>query len=269
MSTFQKSVDYIKTKIKVNPKVAIILGSGLHRLAESIENPITIPYKDIPEFPVSTAPGHKGNLIFGKISGVDVVVMQGRFHFYEGYPMSVVTYPIRVFSLLGVEYLFVTNAAGGINKSFGVGDVMLINDHISLTQNPLIGKNLEEFGERFPDMTVPYDKELRVLALKIAKEQNIELKQGVYIGVTGPSFETIAEVNFFRLIGADAVGMSTVPEVIVARQCSMKVFGMSMITNAAAMEDASILNDGEDVLYQADKEAGKMEIIVKEILKKI
>lgn len=266
---YQKSVEYLKSKVNVKPQVAIILGSGLHSLGENIDNPIVIPYSDIPEFPTSTAPGHKGNLIFGQINGVDVVVMQGRFHFYEGYPMTVVTYPVRVFALLGVKYLFVTNAAGGINKDFTVGDIMIINDHICMTQNPLIGKNLDEFGERFPDMTVPYDKKLRELALKVAKEQNISVKQGVYIGVTGPSFETIAEVNFFRNIGADAVGMSTVPEVIVARHCGMQVFGMSMITNAAAMEDASVLNDGADVLYQADKEANRMEKIVKEMIAKI
>ncbi|MDR2084951.1 MAG: purine-nucleoside phosphorylase [Bacteroidales bacterium] len=266
---YQKSVDYIKSKINYQPHIAIILGSGLHSLGENIDNPVVIPYADIPEFPVSTAPGHKGNLIFGQIHGVNVVIMQGRFHFYEGYPMTVVTYPVRVFSLLGVKYLFVTNAAGGINKNFGVGDIMLINDHICMTQNPLIGKNLDEFGERFPDMTVPYDKELRNIALEVARGESIDLKQGVYIGVTGPSFETIAEVNFFRTVGADAVGMSTVPEVIVARHCGMKVFGMSMITNAAAMEDASVLNDGADVLYQADKEANRMEKIVREMIKRI
>ena len=266
---YQNSVNYIKSKIKVQPKVAIILGSGLHSLAKNIENPITIPYTEIPDFPVSTAPGHIGNLIFGKLNGVDVVVMQGRFHFYEGYPMSVVTYPVRVFALLGVEYLFVTNAAGGINKNFRVGDVMIINDHINLSQNPLIGKNLDEFGLRFPDMTVPYDKELRNMALQIADEQGIALKQGVYIGVTGPSFETIAEVNFFRIIGADAVGMSTVPEVITARHCRMKVFGMSMITNAAATEDASVLNDGDEVIRNADQEAHKMEKVIRELVKRL
>ena len=212
------------------PTIGIVLGSGLGRLADEIEDPVTIPYKRIPGFPVSTAIGHKGNFIVGKLGGKTVMAMQGRIHFYEGYGMSQVTLPIRVMKVLGIKYLFVSNAAGGINLGYHVGDLMIIRDHINMMPNPLIGPNLEEFGPRFPDMTRPYDPALIQMAESIAAEKEIPLQKGVYIACTGPCYETRAEYRFFRTIGGDAVGMSTVPEVIVARHSSIPVFGMSVIT---------------------------------------
>ncbi|MDD4142086.1 MAG: purine-nucleoside phosphorylase [Bacteroidales bacterium] len=259
----KRAIEYIKERINIQPKTAIILGSGLGTLADEIENALIIPYTSIPGFPVSTAPGHKGNLIFGMIEGVPVVAMQGRFHYYEGYTMEQVTFPVRIFSLLGVERVFVTNAAGGVNKSYHVGDIMLIKDHINMLPNPLIGKNKDEFGVRFPDMTHPYDKKMRESAKSAAEKLGVSLREGVYIGVTGPSYETASEVNFFRMAGADAVGMSTVPEVIVARHCGMRVFGMSIITNEATSEDSMTVNDEQDVLVQADKATRIMSSIVK------
>ncbi|MGI6718265.1 MAG: purine-nucleoside phosphorylase [Bacteroidales bacterium] len=266
LDVYKKATEYIQQKINY-PKVetAIIMGSGLGKLSSDFSDPIVIPYSEIPGFPVSTAPGHKGNLIYGNLNGKFVLGMQGRFHFYEGYSMDDVTFPIRVFSLLGVKKLFVTNAAGGINLDYMPGDLMIIKDHICLTQNPLIGKNIENFGPRFPDMTHPYSKLLISDAETTAKKLHIELKKGVYIGVTGPSYETIAEINFFRTIGADAVGMSTVPEVIVARHCNIEVLGVSVITNMATSEDGP-LNDGEDVIVQADKASTKLIKLIKELV---
>ncbi len=263
---YKKAASFIIEKINTKKvETAIIMGSGLGKLSDDIQNPIIIPYSEIPNFPISTAPGHKGNLIYGKLNGKYVLGMQGRFHFYEGYSMDDVTFPIRVFSLLGVKKLFVTNAAGAINLDYRPGDLMIIKDHICLTQNPLIGKNIDEFGPRFPDMTHPYSKNLISYAEKEANNLNIELKKGVYIGVTGPSYETIAEINFFRTIGADAVGMSTVPEVIVARHCNIEVLGVSVITNMATSEDGP-LNDGEDVIIQADKASNKLIKLIKELI---
>ncbi|MDD2205349.1 MAG: purine-nucleoside phosphorylase [Bacteroidales bacterium] len=267
MSIYSETADYIAKKIGTIPDTAIILGSGLGRLADEITDKVVIPYTEIPHFIRSTAPGHKGNLIFGKIEGKYVLAMQGRFHFYEGYSMEQVTYPIRVFAKLGIKKMFVTNAAGGINTEYIPGDLMLIKDHICLMPNPLIGKNLEEFGPRFPDMTMPYDKELRLSAHRIADELKIKLYDGVYLGLTGPTYETVSEIKFFRMIGADAVGMSTVPEVIVARHCGIRVFGMSVITNKATSEDSTTKNDGNEVLIEADKAASKMMNIVKKLLK--
>lgn len=222
---------YLEKIIQVKPEIAIILGSGLSPLADRLEDSITIPYKDIPHFPVSTVKGHKGNLIVGKIKNKYVLCMQGRFHYYEGYTMQQVTFPIRVMQMLGIKTLIVTNAAGGINKSFKAGDIMLITDHISRMPNPLIGPNEEILGERFPSMTNIYDKNLRQLALEFAQNNNITLKQGIYVGNTGPSFETDAEYIMFRQLGISAVGMSTVPEVIVAAHAKMKVLGFSVISN--------------------------------------
>ena len=229
-----EAADYIKERIENGkPLAGIVLGSGLGKLAEKIENPVTIPYKEIPHFPASTAVGHKGNFIYGTLGGKQVVAMQGRFHYYEGYSMEYVTLPIRVMKVLGIEYLFVSNAAGGVNFSFKVGDLMVIRDHINLLPNPLIGPNMEEFGPRFPDMTRPYSPQLCKLAIETAAEKGIELKGGTYLASTGPTYETPAEYKYFRTIGADAVGMSTIPEVIVARHSSIPVFGMSVITNEA------------------------------------
>ena len=241
------------------PQVGIVLGSGLGKLADTIEDATVIPYRDIPGFPVSTAIGHKGNFIVGTLGGKTVLAMQGRFHFYEGYGMDLVTLPIRVMSRLGIKYLFVSNAAGGANPDFNVGDLMVIKDHINLMPNPLIGPNLDDFGPRFPDMTAPYDLGLIAKAEEIAASMGISLRKGVYLASTGPSYETPAEVRYFRSIGADAVGMSTVPEVIVARHCGIPVFGMSVITNKSNFDNVSeVLNDGDDVVLQADIAATKM-----------
>jgi len=249
------------------PLVGIVLGSGLGRLAEAIEDALVIPYKEVPGFPVSTALGHKGNFIIGRLSGKMVIAMQGRIHYYEGYSMEQVTLPIRVMHALGASYLFVSNAAGGTNLFFKVGDLMLIRDHINLMPNPLIGPYNPELGARFPDMTCPYDMELIERAGEIAAVKNIPIKMGVYAAGTGPSYETPAEVRYLSLIGADAVGMSTVPEVIVARQCGMRVFGMSVITNKSNRDNLSpVLNDGDDVVRAADAAASKMETLFSELI---
>lgn len=251
-------------------EAGIVLGSGLGKLADKIENPIVIPYKEIPGFPVSTAIGHKGNFIIGILGGKTVVAMQGRFHYYEGYPMELVTLPIRVMKVLGIKCLFVSNAAGGVNFDFKVGDLMVITDHINHLPNPLIGPNLEEFGPRFPDMTRPYDRGLIAKADQIAAEHNIKLQHGVYFAGTGPSYETPAEYKYFRLIGADAVGMSTIPEVIVARHSSIPVFGMSVITNEAHDDYAEdYVNDGDDVVEAANAAADKMSLLFAEIIRSL
>lgn len=254
------AAEYVASKLNGHkPLVGIVLGSGLGKLAEKIENPIVIPYKEIPGFPVSTAVGHKGNFIAGYLGGKPVIAMQGRFHYYEGYSMELVTLPIRVMKVLGIEYLFVSNAAGGVNFDFKVGDLMVITDHISHLPNPLIGPNMVEFGPRFPDMTRPYDLKLRAKAFEVAEELGITLKQGVYFAGTGPSYETPAEYKYFRLIGGDAVGMSTIPEVIVARHSDIPVFGISVITNEAHDDYAEdFANDADDVVEAADAAADKM-----------
>ena len=252
------------------PAVGIVLGSGLGKLADKIENPIVIPYREIPGFPVSTAIGHKGNFIAGELGGKFIVAMQGRFHYYEGYPMELVTLPIRMMKVLGIQYLFVSNAAGGVNYGFKVGDLMIIRDHINLLPNPLIGKNLDDFGPRFPDMTRPYDPELIRKAEIIAAELHIDLKKGVYVGGTGPSYETPAEYKYFRLIGGDAVGMSTIPEVIVARHSSIPVFGMSVITNEAHDDYAEdYVNDGDDVVRAADAAAERMSLLFERLIQSL
>ena len=249
------------------PVAAVILGSGLGKMAERIENPIIIPYKEIPGFPVSTAIGHKGNFIAGDFAGKFIIAMQGRFHPYEGYPMQLVTLPIRVLKLLGTETLFVSNAAGGCNPDFRIGDLMVIKDHINLHPNPLIGPNLDEFGPRFPDMTAAYDPVLIAKAVSVAAKMGISLQKGVYLSSTGPTYETPAEVRFYRAIGADALGMSTTPEVIVARHCGIRVFGISVITNISNTDTISkVLNDGEDVVKAADSAAEKMTGLISGII---
>ncbi|MCR5326772.1 MAG: purine-nucleoside phosphorylase [Bacteroidales bacterium] len=245
---------YLKTVIgrRKLPKIGIVLGSGLGKLADEIKNPIVIPYRDVPEFPVSTAIGHKGNFIYGDLGGKKIIAMQGRLHFYEGYPMELVTLGVRVMKLLGIEFLFVSNAAGGTNLDYHVGDLVIIKDHINMMPNPLIGPNLSEFGPRFPDMTCAYDLELQELAEKLGLQMGINLKKGVYFGSTGPTYETPAEIRFFREVGADLVGMSTIPEVIVARHCGIRVFGMSVVTNEANSRNVpKNFNDGDDVVKQA------------------
>lgn len=252
------------------PEVGIVLGSGLGRLADVIEDPIVVPYRELPGFPVSTAVGHKGNFIVGRLSGKTVIAMQGRIHFYEGYGMDKVVLPIRVMIGVGIRTLFVSNAAGGTNLDYHVGDLMIIKDHINLLPNPLIGPNFDDFGPRFPDMTRPYDPSLIKLAMNIAKKEGILVHRGVYVGGTGPSYETPAEYKYFRLIGGDAVGMSTIPEVIVARHAGVPVFGMSVITNEAHDDYADDFeNDGDDVVVAANAAADKMTTIITKMIEKL
>jgi purine-nucleoside phosphorylase len=235
MTKYQDAVAYIEPKLTEKPTIGLVLGSGLGVLADEIENPVVIPYNEIPGFTKSTVVGHKGQLVIGKLHGKQVVAMQGRFHYYEGHEMEAVVFPIRVMKLLGVETMIITNAAGGINESYGEGNLMLISDHINLTaRNPLIGANEDDMGTRFPDMSEAYSKELRNLAKSVAAEQGINLQEGIYVGLLGPSYETPAEIRMLRTLGGDAVGMSTVPEVIVARHMKVKVLGISCISNMAA-----------------------------------
>lgn len=252
------------------PVAGIVLGSGLGKLAEKIADPVVIPYKTVPGFPEATAIGHKGNFIAGELGGKFVIAMQGRFHYYEGYPMELVTLPIRVMKVLGISALFVSNAAGGVNYDYKVGDMMIIRDHINLLPNPLIGKNMEDFGPRFPDMTRPYDQNLIKRAEIIASQMGLKLRKGVYLAGTGPSYETPAEYKFFRLAGADAVGMSTIPEVIVARHSSIPVFGMSVITNEAHDDYADdYVNDGDDVVAAADAAADRMTLLFSKMIESL
>lgn len=267
----QEASEYIKVRLGGRyPQIGIVLGSGLGKLADKISNPIVIKYGDIPHFAKSTAIGHKGNFIAGELGGKFVLAMQGRFHFYEGYPMEKVTLPIRVMKSLGIKYLFVSNAAGGVNYDFKVGDLMIIRDHINLLPNPLIGPNLDEFGPRFPDMTRPYDINLMKKAEEIGEELGINLKKGVYLAGTGPSYETPSEYKYFRMIGADAVGMSTTPEVIVARHSNIPVFGMSVITNEAHDDYAEdFYNDGDDVVKAADAAADRMTALFTKLIEEL
>lgn len=248
LAKVREAAAYVEKQTSLRPRVGLILGSGLGALADEMDDATFITYPSIPNFPESTVPGHKGRLAVGKLEGTPVYAMQGRFHFYEGYPMEQVVRPVRTMARLGVDTIIVTNAAGGVNESFSAGDLMLITDHINMFgTNPLIGPNEEEFGVRFPDMTEAYDPTLRELALDVAKEQGLSLRQGVYMGLTGPSFETPAEIRAFRTLGADAVGMSTVPEVIVARHLGVRVLGISCISNMAAGVLPEPLNH-EDVI---------------------
>lgn len=249
------------------PLAGIVLGSGLGQLADDIQDAVAIPYSAIPGFPVSTAVGHKGNFIFGRLGGKEIVAMQGRIHYYEGYGMQMVVLPIRVMIALGIRYLFVSNAAGGVNYHFHVGDLMIIRDHINMLPNPLIGPNDDREGPRFPDMTRPYEPKLIAKAKRIARKNGIFVQEGVYLGDTGPSYETPAEYRFYRTIGADAVGMSTIPEVIVARHAGIPVFGMSVITNEAHDDYAEDYeNDGDDVVKAAAAAAEKMTTLFREII---
>ena len=255
-----RAAEYVKGRLGGSePFAGVVLGSGLGKLADKIEEQTVIDYKEIPGFPVSTAIGHGGKLIAGMLGGKFIVAMKGRFHYYEGYPMDLVTLPIRVMKVLGIRYLFVSNAAGGVNFDFKIGDLMIIRDHINLLPNPLIGRNLDDFGPRFPDMTRPYEPALIALAEKTGASLGIALKKGVYLAGTGPSYETPSEYKYFRSIGADAVGMSTIPEVIVARHSSIPVFGVSVITNEAHDDYAEdYVNDGDDVVAAADAAADRM-----------
>ncbi len=251
----EKIVGYIRALTDFKPKIALILGSGLGDFAKNIEIVKTIPYSDIPGFPVSTVPGHKGQFVFGYIGKAPVVIMQGRVHYYEGYPISDVVLPTRIMGLLGAEVLFLTNAAGGINPDFSAGNLMLISDHISnFVPSPLIGKNIDELGTRFPDMSEVYSKTLRDIVKEVSKKHDIDLKEGVYVQLTGPNFETPAEIRMCRTLGADAVGMSTACEAMAARHIGMKIVGISVISNMAAGISKNPLTH-EEVQETADKTA--------------
>ncbi len=259
----------VQARTAQKPKVGLILGSGLGGLADEVEQPDIVAYQDIPFWPVSTVQGHQGRLVIGKLAGADVIVQQGRAHFYEGYSMAQVTLPVRVMQRLGVEILVVTNAAGAIHPDYEPGDVMLITDHIGLVGmtgfNPLRGPNLEAFGPRFPDMSQPYDRDLMDLTRKVADRHKIMLREGVYIGLSGPSFETPADLRFLRAIGADAVGMSTVPEVTVARHGGMRVLGLSGISNKANL-DGSTPTTHEEVLQAGLAIVPKLRTLVEGVL---
>lgn len=269
LAKINETAEFLRGKVSGEmPKTAIILGTGLGSLVDFIEDKQYIKYSDIPNFPVSTVEGHSGNLIFGTLGGKRVIAMQGRFHYYEGYDMKQVTFPVRVFKALGVDTLFVSNAAGGMNKEFKVGDVMIITDQINLfPENPLRGKNFNELGPRVPAMTEPYNHRLIALADEIAAEKGIRVMHGVYVGTTGPTFETPAEYEYFRIIGGDAVGMSTVPEVIVARHGDMRVFGVSVITDLGG-KDITEVPSHEEVQLAAEKAQPNVVAIISELVKR-
>jgi purine-nucleoside phosphorylase len=272
LQQIDEAADAIRARTSYKPRVGLILGSGLNSLADSVRDADTIPYADLPNWPRSTVPGHVGRLVIGKLEGQPVLVMQGRVHFYEGYSMSQVTLPVRVMIRLGIEMMFVTNAAGGINPDYAPGDVMLITDNLNLIgmagANPLMGPNIDELGPRFPDMSRSYDPELMQIARRVAAENNIPLREGVYCGLSGPSFETPADLRFLRLAGADAVGMSTVPEVIVARHGGMRVLGFSGISNKANL-DGSTITTHEEVIEAGKVITPKIETIIRGVLRSL
>ncbi len=267
LKKIQETTDFILNKTGFKPEAGIILGSGLGGLVNHIKVAHTIPYSEIPGFPVGTVHGHGSNLIMGELGGVNVVAMQGRFHFYEGYSMQDVAFPIRVLKSLGITRLFLSNASGGVNRNFKVGDLMIIDDHINLMgTNPLIGKNEDELGPRFPDMSEPYDKELIRKGRQIASQHHIRCHIGVYAAVTGPCYETRAEYKYIRSIGADAVGMSTVPEVIVARHMNIPCFAISIITDLGGSDEPEVITHDE-VVRVANEAEGRMTTLLVELLK--
>ncbi len=266
LSKIKETADFIIEKSNTKANIGIILGTGLGGLVEEIDIKFTLNYDDIPNFPVSTVEGHHGRLIFGILGGKEVVAMQGRFHYYEGYNMQEVTFPVRVMKMMGIETLLVSNASGGLNPDFAVGDVMIIDDHINMFgTNPLIGKNFNELGPRFPDMSEPYSKELVNKAFEIAYKNNIKLKRGIYVGTSGPTFETPAEYKMFRILGADVVGMSTVPEVIVARHMNMTCFGVSIVTDSGVPGEIVEISH-EEVQEIAAKAEPTMTFVIKELV---
>jgi purine-nucleoside phosphorylase len=268
LEKIRETVSFIKEKTKFQPEVAIILGTGLGGLVNDIKIHMSLDYEDIPNFPVSTAPGHHGKLIFGTLGGKNVMAMQGRFHYYEGYTMQEVTFPVRVMKFLGIKYLFVSNASGGMNPEFEIGDLMIQTDHINLLPNPLIGKHYPEFGNRFPDMSESYDKDLIKKALEIAEENHIKVQQGCYVGVSGPTLETPKEYQYFRIIGGDAVGMSTVPEVIVAHQMGIPCFAISIISDLG-VPGRIVEVSAEDVQRAAAASAPKMTLIMEKLIESL
>lgn len=264
-----EAVGYLKSQYTGQPQVAIILGSGLGNFANKIIVEKEVPYAEIPHFPVSTVKGHSGKIIFGELAGKKIVAMSGRFHYYEGYTPQEVVFPVRVLKMLGVNTLLLSNAAGGVNPAFNVGDIMIINDHISFgSPNPLIGKNIDEWGTRFPDMSEPYKKNLIAKAKQIGAQSNIQLHEGVYFVVTGPTFETRAEYKLIQIVGADAVGMSTVQECIVANHMGMEVFAVSIITDLGIREEENIITH-EEVLEAANAAEPKLAHIFTELIKGI
>ena len=266
LQQLNETTAFIKSKYKEQPVVGVVLGSGLGNFTNGMQVDFEIEYSELPHFPVSTVKGHSGKLIFGKMANKNVVIMAGRFHYYEGYTTQQVVYPIRVMKMLGVETLLISNAAGGVNTNFKVGDMMIITDHISLfTINPLLGKNEDELGTRFPDMSEPYNKVIISKAKTIAKDLGYAIKEGVYCGVTGPTFETRAEYKLIKAVGADAVGMSTVQEVIAAVHAGMKVFAMSIITDLGIREEENVITH-EEVLAAANKAEPKMTAIFKALV---
>lgn len=265
LKTITETVSYLKKQTGFEPEYGIILGTGLGGLVKELDVRFTISYDEIPNFPVSTVESHHGKLIFGFLGNKKVVAMQGRFHFYEGYTMEQVTFPVRVMKFLGIKALFVSNASGGLNPDYEVGDIMIIDDHINLLPNPLIGKNYDELGPRFPDMSAPYDHTLIEKALKIASNLNIQVQKGCYVAVTGPSLETPKEYFYLRTIGADTVGMSTIPEVIVARHMNLKCFAVSIITDLGVPGKIKHVTL-QDVLDAASKAEPKMTRLLKELI---
>ena len=268
LQTIKETASFISNKTKFNPEIGIILGTGLGGLVSEIEIEHTIPYNEIPNFPVSTVEGHSGRLILGTLGNKNVVAMQGRFHFYEGYTMEKVTFPVRVMKLLGIKNLIVSNASGGVNPDYEVGDLMILEDHICLIPNPLIGENIDELGPRFPDMSEPYDKNLIKLAENIATKNNLPLKKGVYIALTGPTLETPSEYKHMRIIGGDTVGMSTAPEVIVARHMNIPCFAMSVITDLGVPGKIQKVTH-EEIQKVSEVAEPKLTLIIKELISRI
>ena len=272
LEQIDQAADSVRKRTSHRPRVGLILGSGLSSLADSVQNAEIIPYGELPHWPVSTVFGHAGQLVLGDLEGRPVLVMQGRIHFYEGYSMSQITLPVRVMLRLGLEMMFVTNAAGGVNPDFVPGDVMLITDHLNLVgmtgANPLMGPNIDELGPRFPDMSQPYDRELMKIARQVAADAGLPLREGVYCALSGPSFEGPADLRFLRLAGADAVGMSTVPEVIVARHGGMRVLGLSGISNKANL-DGSTVTTHEEVMEAGKTITPKIETIIRGVLRSL
>jgi purine-nucleoside phosphorylase len=270
LQQIDEAADFIRERTSYRPRVGMILGSGLNALADSVANPAMIPYGEIPNWPISTVHGHAGRLVIGELEGQTVFVMQGRIHFYEGYSMSQITLPVRVMLRLGLEMMFVTNAAGGVNPVFVPGDVMLITDHLNLIgmtgANPLMGPNIDELGPRFPDMSQSYDRQLMDSARQVASKEGITLREGIYCALSGPSFEGPADLRFLRLAGTDAVGMSTVPEVIVARHGGLRVMGLSGISNKANL-DGSTVTTHEEVIEAGKIITPKMEKIIRGVLR--
>ena len=272
LEQIDQAADAVRTRTSYRPRVGLILGSGLNGLADSVQKADIIPYADLPNWPISTVHGHTGRLVIGELDGQIVLVMQGRIHFYEGYSMSQITLPVRVMQRLGLEMLIVTNAAGGVNDNFEPGDVMLITDNLNLMAmtgaNPLMGPNIDELGPRFPDMSQAYDRELMEIARKVAASENVQLREGVYCGLSGPSFEGPADLRFLHMIGADAVGMSTVPEVIVARHGGMRVLGFSGISNKANL-DGSTITTHDEVIEAGKTISPKIETIIRGVLRSL